>query len=580
MSFRGELGKMEDSRKFDQDKGDADDRASRFDPSRGRRPPFVGGRGRRPSPPGRDGKPFGDRQREFGGYGRNENDFPPPAGMRDRSPLQGAPDDRYFKKNDRREEAGRKFYEDPPRDRYQSMEGGRGRHEGGYGGSRFDTPVDFKHRPSGGYSAPPPGKDYGDGFPKPNECEIIAMNRQQRLYAESVESRVKGLGILVDVLFLKDEALLTQTIDDIARKGSLYAMVISPQNETHGSVTVNILHGTPQEHRNMPLEDALKLLSRNFHEWVRAQREQVERERSERGPYTGAVAADREMQLLLRMLADGRWVSLAEINSVVLYLTERRDKMRGDERVRPEPPLYKPPPPAPLKDDVDVAQKEQDLQNRIMNIMNQGAPVGGDVPPARAAALEPPVVPPPKPDPEAFGGPASKSESATTPTYINFDNPSVQKALDNLMQSGPNLLKSISLTTPAAPSKQPPFAGGRGMPEATPAREGPPWAWTRCRRAPAWACLRPATERLPGWGGWMRCLLAPAWAPCRPETTFPAWGAWTTCRLVPAWAACRPVRQAGTVAAWEPSEGATEGPLPTAWDSSGAATPRRDRTRA
>lgn len=67
-----------------------------------------------------------------------------------------------------------------------------------------------------------------------------------RAYAESVEARIKDLGILVDVLFLKDEALLTQTIDDIARRGSLYAMVISPQNETHGSVTVNILHGTPQ----------------------------------------------------------------------------------------------------------------------------------------------------------------------------------------------------------------------------------------------------------------------------------------------------------------------------------------------
>lgn len=48
------------------------------------------------------------------------------------------------------------------------------------------------------------------------------------------------------MLFLKDEALLTQTVDDIARRGSLYAMVISPQNETHRSVTVNILHGTPQ----------------------------------------------------------------------------------------------------------------------------------------------------------------------------------------------------------------------------------------------------------------------------------------------------------------------------------------------
>lgn len=30
---------------------------------------------------------------------------------------------------------------------------------------------------------------------------------------------------------------------------------------------------------------------------------------------------------------------------------------------------------------------------------------------------------------------------------INFDNPNVQKALDNLIQSGPNLLKNISSAT-------------------------------------------------------------------------------------------------------------------------------------
>lgn len=37
-------------------------------------------------------------------------------------------------------------------------------------------------------------------------------------------------------------------------------------------------------------------------------------------------------------------------------------------------------------------------------------------------------------------------DAAASATYINFDNPSVQKALDNLMQSGPNLLKNISLS--------------------------------------------------------------------------------------------------------------------------------------
>lgn len=59
----------------------------------------------------------------------------------------------------------------------------------------------------------------------------------------------------------------------------------------------------------------------------------------------------------------------------------------------------------------------------------------------------------------------SLSDPAATATYINFDNPSVQKALDNLMQSGPNLLKNISLTssgvtnTPSNPISATPVAG-------------------------------------------------------------------------------------------------------------------------
>lgn len=42
----------------------------------------------------------------------------------------------------------------------------------------------------------------------------------------------------------------------------------------------------------------------------------------------------------------------------------------------------------------------------------------------------------------------TNSATPNTPnTYINFDNPSVQKALDSLISSGPNLLKSISMVS-------------------------------------------------------------------------------------------------------------------------------------
>ncbi|XP_022650377.1 uncharacterized protein LOC111245810 isoform X3 [Varroa destructor] len=81
---------------------------------------------------------------------------------------------------------------------------------------------------------------------KPNDCEIVVMSKQQRDYAENVERRLKNLGLKVDVLFLKDEALLAQALDDLGLRGTLYACVIGEQHEVHNSVTLNVLYGVPQ----------------------------------------------------------------------------------------------------------------------------------------------------------------------------------------------------------------------------------------------------------------------------------------------------------------------------------------------
>lgn len=498
----------------DNEKSSRDDEGDRFgkfgkstDSSRGRRPaPY--GRGRRQSPPPRD-KSFGDRGRDFP-FPRDEPGLP----GRDRSPMRGGFDDRFgdrFKKDDlafpRREELGRKdlprpsYFDDPYRDKYPSLDTRVSRYDppGGFN-SRFDLPPDDP------YNARPynyPGSQYKDyyrpegGYPKPNECEIIVVNKAQRPYAETVEARMKNLGIQVDILFLKDEALLVQTIDDIARRGSLYAMVISPQNEVHGSVTLNILYGTPQEHRNMPLDDALKLVARNFHDYLRNQREAMDRDRSERGPYQGALPADKEMQFLLRVLADGRSITLSEIESVIRYLQERRDKLKSPQGDRGPPgglPDVIDPAVGPLKDESSTVQKQQDLQHRIMSLINKGGPppsstgvetsVGGmssSIPSQAPIEADAPGMGPSGADRNKPGmgsnlpamggrdmgmgsnssgmgpnqqnmrpnqpGMGYNAPSSSPSTYINFDNPSVQKALDNLMQSGgPNLLKNISMS--------------------------------------------------------------------------------------------------------------------------------------
>lgn len=67
-----------------------------------------------------------------------------------------------------------------------------------------------------------------------------------RGYAEMVERALFDLSMTVDVIFLLSEGGLNRAIEDMQKKGALYVVVVQPQHEMHRSITVNILHGTPQ----------------------------------------------------------------------------------------------------------------------------------------------------------------------------------------------------------------------------------------------------------------------------------------------------------------------------------------------
>jgi hypothetical protein len=67
-----------------------------------------------------------------------------------------------------------------------------------------------------------------------------------REYAEYIEHRLKQLGLTVDLLFPNEEVPIGRVLANISSRGSLYAIVVMPQNEEHRSLTLNILHGLPQ----------------------------------------------------------------------------------------------------------------------------------------------------------------------------------------------------------------------------------------------------------------------------------------------------------------------------------------------
>lgn len=67
-----------------------------------------------------------------------------------------------------------------------------------------------------------------------------------REYAEYIERRLKQCGLSVDLLFPNEDVPIGRVLANIASRGCLYAILITPQNEEHGSLTLNILYGSPQ----------------------------------------------------------------------------------------------------------------------------------------------------------------------------------------------------------------------------------------------------------------------------------------------------------------------------------------------
>ncbi|KAJ8716012.1 hypothetical protein PYW08_013297 [Mythimna loreyi] len=268
--------------------------------------------------------------------------------------------------------------------------GGRGR---GAPGFRDRSPVtmgggrigDWKERGNFERYQQQMSSDYPRALPvtERNDCEIIVVSKALTEYAEYIEGRLKRLGIVVDLLFPMEDVPIGKVLGNIASRGCLYAILVMPQNQENRSLTLTILHGLPQEHRNMPLEDALQLLSRNFQE-------------VQRGGPSGREA----VYALLGQLADGRTLTVMQYDKVIEYLQERRE-----QQVKIE--LGEPLTTAPS------SKTQVELQKRILSILNEKkvAPV---------APSPTPVVAPAPPAPPA----QSKL----------LNDPTVRKALDTILQ--------------------------------------------------------------------------------------------------------------------------------------------------
>ncbi|NXX14840.1 NCOA5 protein, partial [Podargus strigoides] len=397
---------------------------------------------------------------------------------------------------------------------------------------------------------------------RPVDCSVIVVNKQTKEYAESVGRKVRDLGMVVDLIFLNTEMSLTQALDDVSRGGSPFAIVITQQHQVHRSCTVNIMFGTPQEHRNMPQADAMVLVARNYERYKTESREKEREEIARQAAKMAdeAVLQERErpppveegvrgghppaIQTLLNLLADNRYLTAEETDKVINYLRDRKERLLRGSTDSLQAPMSRQSLGAPSGSSlggpsslpssqahqgsqplvsapsvpVSSSNPQQELQAKILSLFNSGVAVAavgnsssvasagtsggtpnqnfpnvasGQARPAQMTAgnlnqaqqrLQTPSTqlpalqgpsrnagPRPGAPPQAqslYGQhqnrlPAPGSVPAQRPVSsgINFDNPSVQKALDTLIQSGPALSHLVSQTVaqgrPGTSAQQP-----------------------------------------------------------------------------------------------------------------------------
>ncbi|XP_051269571.1 nuclear receptor coactivator 5 isoform X1 [Dicentrarchus labrax] len=376
---------------------------------------------------------------------------------------------------------------------------------------------------------------------RPVDCSVIVVNKAQkcvcvsarvclcfknncREYAETVGRKVRDLGMVVDLIFLNTEVSLTQALEDVGRARTPFAIIITQQHQVHRSCTVNILFGTPQEHRNMPMQDAMMLVAHNYDTYKvenrEKEREEIARKAAKMADDVLLREADRESHPIsvlttVTLLSENRFITPEELDGLIAYLKDKRARLLRSA-AEPLTAAVHVAAPAAAHHDITASavglpppshsahapqqsshlglsagpsapanpSHQQDLQAKILSLFNSGVSAGaGGLSGAsqsqgygslgQHSSQNPPrqAMPGLPSGSQGYGTPPGRIQVApggprapTSASGINFDNPSVQKALDTLIQSGPSLNHPMGTGT----SQQPPPRAAPGMGQVPP----------------------------------------------------------------------------------------------------------------
>ncbi|XP_026569714.1 nuclear receptor coactivator 5-like isoform X2 [Pseudonaja textilis] len=172
---------------------------------------------------------------------------------------------------------------------------------------------------------------------KPSDCVIVSISKDQAEYSTVIGHRLQDHGLVVEMIYLTSESGLTRALQEVKNDGSPFCVLVEPSNVTLSSCTVIMLHQTIKIHRNMPMEDALALIAKEFEEIFAEHEQQQRTEISHKAADLADGFLERELyesyhvplsiRHLLFLLSEGKHLYLEELNSISDYLKTRRNKL-------------------------------------------------------------------------------------------------------------------------------------------------------------------------------------------------------------------------------------------------------------
>ncbi len=240
---------------------------------------------------------------------------------------------------------------------------------------------------------PPPTSNPNSNAPKPCDCEIVCVNRMSSLYCESVETRLRAMGMTVDVLFPTPGVQLRKILENIIGRGVTYAILVTPENQQNSTVTVNKLQGQQTEKLNIPVDAAIKLLASDFgggqivapsaagDEASSGDSSQIQMRGGSQGQSASSGSASQQrmfpggghppdVMTVVDFLVDNRPLSVMEYDKLIRYLSKKREEMLRRE-YGDDIPAHLVTPSVGPQSNPELRAKEEEFKSKILDVLSR-----------------------------------------------------------------------------------------------------------------------------------------------------------------------------------------------------------------